>query len=317
MAKMARKKWPPCVRAVAEGTGVMFAFLLSLGAAITAAGIALVASGVSLADRAFDATGVMPGIIAIIGGCILVGLSFVVRALLRVERALNARAAARAVPVDAPSAATSTDSTTEPRIPSPSIPKAAEANPEPAAAEQASVQTSSEKLAAAERIDGAPVVDAGDVSLLPRAPLRADEEHSAVPTGLSNGKLNGAAHATTAVPRLAGGPDRRPQPKNSIFDTLWPKASAAAAHAQAAPPVAVAAASAQPVQAPVEAASAAPPAAAGPSQTAAAVSILKSGVVEGMAYTLYSDGSIEAQLPGGTVRFGSITDLRSHIEQNG
>jgi hypothetical protein len=48
----------------------------------------------------------------------------------------------------------------------------------------------------------------------------------------------------------------------------------------------------------------------------AAVSILKSGVVEGMAYTLYSDGSIEAQLPEGTVRFGSITELRNHIEKN-
>ena len=47
------------------------------------------------------------------------------------------------------------------------------------------------------------------------------------------------------------------------------------------------------------------------------MSILKSGVVEGMAYTLYSDGSIEAQLPGGTVRFGSITELRNHIEKNG
>ena len=60
------------------------------------------------------------------------------------------------------------------------------------------------------------------------------------------------------------------------------------------------------------------PAAAGaaPSQAPAAVSILKAGVVEGMAYTLYSDGSIEAQLPGGTMRFSSITELRSHIEQN-
>jgi hypothetical protein len=33
-----------------------------------------------------------------------------------------------------------------------------------------------------------------------------------------------------------------------------------------------------------------------------------------MAYTLYSDGSIEAQLPQGTLRFGSITALRDHIE---
>jgi hypothetical protein len=46
------------------------------------------------------------------------------------------------------------------------------------------------------------------------------------------------------------------------------------------------------------------------------VSILKSGVVDGMAYTLYSDGSIEAQLPQGTLRFGSITELRNHIEQS-
>ena len=46
------------------------------------------------------------------------------------------------------------------------------------------------------------------------------------------------------------------------------------------------------------------------------VSVLKSGVVNGMAYTLYSDGSIEAQLPEGTLRFGSITELRNHIEQS-
>jgi hypothetical protein len=44
--------------------------------------------------------------------------------------------------------------------------------------------------------------------------------------------------------------------------------------------------------------------------------ILKSGVVDGMAYTLYADGSIEAQLPNGTVRFGSIAELRAHIDNN-
>ncbi len=45
-----------------------------------------------------------------------------------------------------------------------------------------------------------------------------------------------------------------------------------------------------------------------------AAAILKSGVVDGMAYTLYADGSIEAKLPHGTVRFGSIAELRAHIE---
>ena len=50
--------------------------------------------------------------------------------------------------------------------------------------------------------------------------------------------------------------------------------------------------------------------------TITGVSVLKSGLVNGMAYTLYSDGSIEAQLPEGTLRFGSITELRNHIEQS-
>jgi hypothetical protein len=55
------------------------------------------------------------------------------------------------------------------------------------------------------------------------------------------------------------------------------------------------------------------PAAAPEPRTA---TILKSGVVDGMAYTLYADGSIEAKLPHGTVRFGSIAELRAHIESN-
>ena len=46
------------------------------------------------------------------------------------------------------------------------------------------------------------------------------------------------------------------------------------------------------------------------------VTVLKSGIVDGMAYTLYSDGSIEAQLPQGLLRFGSISELRAHIEQD-
>lgn len=44
--------------------------------------------------------------------------------------------------------------------------------------------------------------------------------------------------------------------------------------------------------------------------------ILKSGVVDGMAYTLYTDGSIEAELAQGVVRFGSIEELRNHLEKN-
>jgi hypothetical protein len=44
--------------------------------------------------------------------------------------------------------------------------------------------------------------------------------------------------------------------------------------------------------------------------------ILKSGVIDGMAYTLYADGSIEAELPQGTVKFASVDALRAHLERH-
>jgi hypothetical protein len=44
------------------------------------------------------------------------------------------------------------------------------------------------------------------------------------------------------------------------------------------------------------------------------VTVLKSGVVDDMAYSLYSDGSIEAQMPEGMMRFASIDELRSHLD---
>jgi len=274
----------------------MYAFLLVLGVAITAAGLALVGSGVSLQDRAFDVSNATPGIIAIIGGCILIGLGLVVHALMRVERALVAKPMPRAARPGEMPADTSTQHAAEPRIPLPTQPNAA-------ATEGAAPSVA----ASAERIESAPVVDAGDVSLLPNVPARREDENGVADPGLS--KLNGSA------PRVAGGPTPRPQPKSSIFDTLWPKAPRSPTEAQPAVAQPAPVAEAPVAQAAAAAPSAPPPAA--PTQTSAGVSILKSGVVEGMAYTLYSDGSIEAQLPGGTLRFRSITELRSHIEQNG
>ena len=47
------------------------------------------------------------------------------------------------------------------------------------------------------------------------------------------------------------------------------------------------------------------------------VTVLKSGVVDGMAYSLYSDGSIEAQMPEGMMRFASIDELREHLDNRG
>ncbi|MBS7542043.1 hypothetical protein [Ancylobacter oerskovii] len=45
----------------------------------------------------------------------------------------------------------------------------------------------------------------------------------------------------------------------------------------------------------------------------ASITVLKAGVIGGMAYKLFSDGSIEAELPDGTLRFASLQELRDHV----
>jgi hypothetical protein len=50
-----------------------------------------------------------------------------------------------------------------------------------------------------------------------------------------------------------------------------------------------------------------------PPEASPEATIYKSGVIEGMAYTLYMDGSIEAELPQGKVRFASVEELQKHL----
>jgi hypothetical protein len=45
--------------------------------------------------------------------------------------------------------------------------------------------------------------------------------------------------------------------------------------------------------------------------------VVRSGIIGGMAYTLYADGSIEAELPIGTVRFDSLAELQEHVTRTG
>jgi hypothetical protein len=52
-----------------------------------------------------------------------------------------------------------------------------------------------------------------------------------------------------------------------------------------------------------------------PGQSMSVATVVKSGTVDGMAYSLYSDGSIEAQMPEGMMRFASIEQLRTHIDR--
>jgi|SRR5579862_6031835 len=95
-----------------------------------------------------------------------------------------------------------------------------------------------------------------------------------------------------------------PPPAN--FDDAWPKSERG--RSADAPPRRVA----RNPPAPSEPAAARQ---ARPVETQPQVTVLKSGVVDGMAYSLYSDGSIEAQMPEGMMRFASIDELRAHLDQ--
>jgi hypothetical protein len=134
-------------------------------------------------------------------------------------------------------------------------------------------------------------------------------------------KLRAAGLSAASLPRVSARLDssaRAPlsaeRPKSPAFDAVWPRGRRAAA--QAAAPVEV---PEIPEIAPapvIEEQGVEPPPVMTPDDAPQPITVLKSGVVDGMAYTLYSDGSIEAQLPQGVLRFGSIAELRAHIEQD-
>ena len=45
----------------------------------------------------------------------------------------------------------------------------------------------------------------------------------------------------------------------------------------------------------------------------AATTVYRSGVIDGMAYSLFMDGSIEAELPSGRVKFATIDELQQYL----
>jgi hypothetical protein len=309
-------------RAFGQGYFRMYVLLLIFGTAIVAAGIALVGSGVSIQDHTFDPTVITPGAVAVVGGLILVGLALVLQQLRNIEKAIASRPVKSEIAVGVLAAELPPD----PAIPVPSkvvIEPVAEAGPlpvvpafaTPAAQEGERLR---EKFPSLVRLDSAPVVAASDVSILPKPLVRADEEIDETKNVAAVRQASGAGAAPSG-PRFDvsvrpnGHSDRV---KN--FDSFWPKRKRPG---QAAPAVALQTTMPAPTNDPELPVTPLPSAEPEAAVTAIAgaptpVSILKSGVVDGMAYTLYSDGSIEAQLPQGTLRFGSIAELRNHIEQS-
>ncbi len=305
----------------------MYVFLLILGAVIAAAGIVLVAAGVPIQGHDFDASVITPGAVAIVGGLILVGLGLTVRALGRIEQALAARPGSHSVPtadVVAASESPSSALIASPPKPTPE-PNLQPAPPAAAAScastEDAAVGRQREKFPSLVRLDSAAMVEETEASSLPMPPVRADEDIREFSQAAGAKQAMGAAPAKT-VTRLDRGVRSGSRPERTrSFETFWPKGERPGQEAPMAPALPAApAAEVEPVlpAVPAQSTEPAPDPVAHDSlpEPPTPVSVLKSGSVDGMAYTLYSDGSIEAQLPQGTLRFGSIADLRSHIEQS-
>jgi hypothetical protein len=327
----------------------MYAFLLISGAVIAVAGVLTAAAGLPILGHDFDPSVITPGAIFVVGGLILVAwgssLRLARRMLSRIEQVLATQPLPRiAMPEETAGAASAVvaEPVSAPAMPPPprvSSPPAPEIRlqPMPATAaatlpEDAALERLREQFPILGRVETATVVEETDISLLPKSP--APVEDIAEPdnvVALGRGQANGAAPARIE-PRLD--PRARPTPgveRSRKFDAYWPKKQRAvpgAPPARAVQPATSAAPPPPPVLLPVEPALPAEPtqfqfrepvpephSEAG-ANGSAQVSVLKSGVVDGMAYTLYSDGSIEAQLPQGTLRFGSIAELRNHIEQS-
>ena len=291
--------------------------LLLLGVVTTAAGLVLIGTGLIPRDGAFQTEILTPGTIAAVGGLLLIAFGMAVREMRRIERSFATRSPSRPARADEAVAAALNVAAPAPSLPEikqeppplPVVPAAAEAPH----AEQAIIERLRAKIPTIPRVENGRAVETPDLSQALRETAGLEESVAEVKGVAVARAANGSAPVRSVPrmeikPRLAAAPDKG---KGSVFNAFWPATPGGRDKAAApAPPAAPSSSSeprlggAEPVQAVLA------PAAS----NAAPVSVLKTGVVEGMAYTLYSDGSIEAQLPQGTLRFGSISALRSHIE---
>jgi hypothetical protein len=287
----------------------MYLLLLAFGSVLTAAGIALAAFGVSIHDHTFDTSIVTPGVVATVGGLLLVGLGLALRVLQRIERALALRSMQRAEPALVPQAERAVLPHPLIQAANPQLTSVAPASPEK------SPEVTAEKTPLIARLEATRVIAEAEASRSPDPampfPTSVDIAVAQVDKAQAAKRRNGAA-----APRMASRLDVAPRPPIATerpagpsFASVWPTTQRPARVAPA------------PLQATAELEQKSEPAVEAPETAASGtepeqVSVLKSGVVDGMAYTLYSDGSIEAQLPQGTLRFGSITELRNHIERS-
>ena len=290
------------------------AFLvLMLGLFSVALGFVMIGFGIPINEFGLGNTLIGAGVTSLVGGLILFGLAAAVRQLERISQGLAARRlsrTARTSDIQAPPIPLRNG----PRLPQPPRPLAPDLAPERREPRVGSASPVSFSTEAIERMrSNIPRLDrasenapAGDHDV--EAPLSPAQGvpfpmPRPVPVDRTDASVEGDVRTRSrlAFPwrsKAGAGVAPRGQFDQQVFEADRPSTTADEATT-------------------AQSESAAPDAAIEPVADAEQpVAILKSGVVDGMAYTLYADGSIEAKLPEGTVRFGSITELRSHLEQH-
>ena len=311
----------------------MPAILYGIGAFALFAGLVMIGFGIPINEFSFGNTLISAGTTAVVGGLILFGLGIVAGQLRRVAEALVARQPAGLVqPNDAfENTDSSAAAPSQGRMAYPSRPR-----PEPYPAEPGAVSPASAGMPfdAKEAESLAPTLHNPDRETAAIEDEIALSLHQSLAPAVQPGADLGGLGRQSAAPAPGGGgsgmaaksrdagwrsaapstpapasPPARSFP-NANFDAMWP----AEAKLQKGPVAAEPVADAKP-GAPFREASPPPPKRTEPERPRA-VAILKSGIVDGMGYTLYVDGSIEAELPQGTLRFASINELRSHIAKN-
>ena len=317
----------------------MVVALYVIGALVTAIGLVTIGFGTPASALSFGDTLIVAGTTAAVCGLILIALAAAVAELKRIAEGV--RRPAR--PVESAEAAMAPPaSRIPPRAPAPPRPLEATTPhpPEPRPEPRFPVSEPSEAASSpldwmrpkGKGSDGQPMVDVQDEApLSPRtpprpamSPLATMTEPVLEPKAWSPNRNESSGTRSSErkpEPRSEPTSEERPLPRseriarvaserrdNGMFDTVWPETKPTPpAHEPAEPSAPAEPAHEEPAaEQPAE-----PPASERP------VAILKSGVIDGMAYTLYADGSIEAELPQGTVRFASVDALRAHLEKNG
>jgi len=296
----------------------MVAILFAISGIAAVAGVGAILLGVPNYEFGLGNALIMSGAVAIVGAMIVFGLAATVRELRRVGRLLE-RPARTPRPADADAAARAAARAGAAPRPQPLSPgrrpPEQRLGPIPSADRP---PMDFDRLRPSGRDEGEPpVVDEVDTVPLSPAGLGRSAPIPPPPSPLPEPRFEPRAEPPPA-PSIRtpppGRPQQPPRPTRNIFDPNWSRGGTARSEPER--PLSERAAPPQPEEPP-----ASPPSEqAGAGQSAPSqpmpVSILKSGVIDGMAYTLYTDGSIEAQLPSGVMRFASIDELREHLEKH-